>query len=237
MKILILVVNLFLAGLLAYEAFSFFDTTPELAVRTGRKRKNAVAGKKTEVVEKQAMTAEAAVQTIQRKNIFNMTRCPDAIGGRGGSSTMALLGVFRIGNKCGAIIQNSAPRNTSRMGPPWMRQTRQTSNRQQSKTQQTFMQGDTMANGYVVSEIYDDRVVLTRGGGRMELRLELASRPIARANAARAARAARPTAQQMQQRMQMQQMMVMRQLMQSTNAMRQQMQRSGGGSTRSSRSR
>ncbi len=235
MKILILVVNLFLAGLLAWEAFSFFDGTPELAVRTNRTKKNSGnAGRNVPTVKKTSMTVEEATRTIQQKNIFNITRCPDVIGGRGGSSTMALLGIYRIGDRCGAIIQNSSPRQVSRFGPPWMRQMQQA--RRQIRSQQTFMQGDVMENGYVVSEIYDDRVVLTRGGGRLELRLELASRPIAQARAAQAARAARPTAQQIQQRMQMQQMQMMRQLMQNTSAMQRQM-RSSGGNARSSRSR
>ena len=235
MKILILIVNIILAGVLAWEAVSFFNGTPELAVRTTRTRKNtANAGRNTIAPKKKAMTVDEAVQTIQRKNIFNITRCPDVIGGRGGSSTMALLGIYRIGDRCGAIIQNSSPRQVSRFGPPWMRQAQQA--RRQIRSQQTFMQGDVMENGYIVSEIYDDRVVLTRGGGRLELRLELASRPISQARAAQAARAARPTAQQIQQRMQMQQMQMMRQLMQSTSAMQRQM-RSGGGNTRSSRSR
>ncbi|MBQ4337620.1 MAG: hypothetical protein IJC34_10550 [Lentisphaeria bacterium] len=114
-----------------------------------------------------------------------------------------------------------------------MRQIQQA--RRSIRSQQTFMQGDIMENGYIVSEIYDDRVVLTRGGGRLELRLELASRPISQANAARAARAARPSAQQIQQRMQMQQMHMMRQLIQSTSNMQRQMRSSGN--TRSSRSR
>lgn len=233
MKILIFIVNLFLAWLLVWEGISFFSGTPELAVRTVRSKKNANAGRNTTVAKKKTMTADEAVQTIQRKNIFNITRCPDVVGGRGGSSAMALLGIYRIGDRCGAIIQNSSPRQVARSGPPWMRQAQQA--RRQIRSQQTFMQGDVMENGYVVSEIYDDRVVLTRGGGRLELRLELASRPIAQARAAQAARAARPSAQQIQQRMQMQQMQMMRQLMQSTNAMQRQMR--SGGNTRSSRSR
>ena len=235
MKVLILAVNLFLAGLLVWEAVRYFDGTPKLAVRTERKKKKTVAGQGSAAPQSE-MSAEDAVRTIQQKNIFNITRCPDAIGGRGGSSSLALLGIFRIGDKCGAIIQNSAPRNTSRFGAPWMRQNNQ--QRRQIRPQQTFMQGDVMDNGYIVSEIHDDRVVLTRGGGKLELRLELASRPIAQARAAQAARAARPTAQQMQQRMMGQQMMIMRQLMQSTNAMQQQMRNNnGGGNTRSSRRR
>lgn len=234
MKILILVVNIFLAGLLAWEVIGYFNGTPELAVRTVRTKKNSGnAGRNTAAVKKTASDPEMALQTIQHKNIFNITRCPDVIGGRGGSSAMALLGVFRFGDKVGAIIQNSSPRQAARSGPPWMRQIQQA--RRSIRSQQTFMQGDIMENGYIVSEIYDDRVVLTRGGGRLELRLELASRPISQANAARAARAARPSAQQIQQRMQMQQMHMMRQLIQSTSNMQRQMRSSGN--TRSSRSR
>lgn len=234
MKILILAVNIFLACLLGWEVIDCFNGTPELAVRTTRTKKNSGnTGRNTAAVKKTVMDPEMALQTIQHKNIFNITRCPDVIGGRGGSSAMALLGVFRIGDKVGAIIQNSSPRQVSRFGPPWMRQIQQA--RRSIRSQQTFMQGDTMENGYIVSEIYDDRVVLTRGGGRLELRLELASRPISQANAARAARAARPSAQQIQQRMQMQQMHMMRQLIQSTSNMQRQMRSSGN--TRSSRSR
>ncbi|MBR4956607.1 MAG: hypothetical protein IKZ31_02510 [Lentisphaeria bacterium] len=234
MKILIFIVNIILAGVLVWEGVRFFSGTPELAVRTVRTKKNAAnAGRNTVPAKKTTMTVDEAVQTIQRKNIFNITRCPDVVGGRGGSAAMALLGIYRIGDRCGAIIQNSSPRQVARSGPPWMRQAQQA--RRQIRSQQTFMQGDVMENGYVVSEIYDDRVVLTRGGGRLELRLELASRPISQARAAQAARAARPSAQQIQQRMQMQQMQMMRQLMQSTSAMQRQM--SSGGNTRSSRSR
>ena len=234
MKILILAVNIFLACLLGWKVIDCFNGPPELAVRTTRTKKNSGnTGRNTAAVKKTVMDPEMALQTIQHKNIFNITRCPDVIGGRGGSSAMALLGVFRIGDKVGAIIQNSSPRQVSRFGPPWMRQIQQA--RRSIRSQQTFMQGDTMENGYIVSEIYDDRVVLTRGGGRLELRLELASRPISQANAARAARAARPSAQQIQQRMQMQQMHMMRQLIQSTSNMQRQMRSSGN--TRSSRSR
>ena len=101
MKVLILAVNLFLAGLLVWEAVRYFDGTPELAVRTERKKKKTVAGQGSAAPQSE-MSAEDAVRTIQQKNIFNITRCPDAIGGRGGSSSLALLGIFRIGDKCGA---------------------------------------------------------------------------------------------------------------------------------------
>ena len=241
MKTAILIFNLLLAGVLGVEVMRYFGGgSPQLAVSTNRNRKHTAHGAvKSPAPKKTAMSDETAIQTILSNNIFNITRCPDAIGGmRGGSSSMVLLGVYRIGDKRGAIIQQNT--RTVRMFQPFggARQTQQ----RQIKPQQTFMQGETMDNGYVVSEIHDDRVVLTRNGGRMELRLELASRPLTQARAAAAARAARPTAQQMQQRMQFQQMMMMQQLMPSTNAMQRQMNQNrsgggGGGNTRSSGSR
>jgi len=238
MKTAILIFNLILAAVIGVEAMRYFSGPPKLAVSTNRNRKHAAhAQTKTVPAKKTAMSDSEAVRTILSNNIFNITRCPEAVGARGGGITsMALVGVYSIGDRRGAIIQQNT--RTVRFPGFAGRQTQQ----RQVKPQQTFMQGDTMDNGYVVSEIYDDRVVLTRGGGKMELRLELASRPITQARAAAAARAARPTAQQMQQRMQFQQMMMMQQLMQSTNAMQRQMNQNrsgggGGGNTRSSRSR
>ena len=238
MKIAILIFNLLLAGTLGLEAVRYFSGSPQLAVSTTRTKKHSAhTAAKPAAQKKAVMSDEEAVRTILSNNIFNITRCPDAIGGmRGGSSSMFLLGVYRIGDKRGAIIQQNTRqvRSFSPFGP------RPQTQQRQIKPQQTFMQGDVMDNGYVVSEIYDDRVVLSRNGGKMELRLELASRPLTQARAAAAARAARPTPQQMQQRMQFQQMMMMQQLMQSTSAMQRQMSnqnRGGGGNTRSSRSR
>jgi len=239
-KILILIVNLLLSGVLVWETVHFFSNSSNLTVSRGtRAKKHTGAAAAKNSVKKPAEPEPDIMQKILNGNIFNVTRCPEAVGGRGGGiASMQLVGIYHIGDQKGAIITLNT-RNNFRPGPGgWNNRGRQ--NTRQLKPQQTFMLGDTMDNGYVVSAIYDDRVELTRGGGHMELRLELASRPVTQARNAAAWRASRPTAQQMQQRMQMDQMMMMRQLMQSTNQMQRQMMNQSanrGGNTRSTRNR
>ena len=112
----------------------------------------------------------------------------------GGSAQMALLGIYRVGNFEGAIIQQKRNR---RGGPP-----RRTANNRNGTAQQVtepplkqFLRlGEALENGYVLSSIGSDSVTLSRGGGKLELQLETASKNLPSTVAAAAAAARTPRA-------------------------------------------
>lgn len=220
MKILLIIVNLFLAGMVVREGFALLRPSGGETLELVRRERPATSGNSVQpaVTAKENVSVDP-LRTVLRHNIFDMSRCPDAIAGRRGASgsSISLVGVYQIGDCVGAIIQQK--RQNNRRGP-W-RNNRNSGNnsKQELPLQQFFRIGESLENGYRLEEVYPDRVVLRRNGGSMELRLENASTnlPSTVAAAAAAAQRNRPTQQQMQQMMMFQQMRMMRELIRQNN--------------------
>ncbi|WP_419647845.1 hypothetical protein, partial [Victivallis vadensis] len=172
MKIWLILLNFLLAGGVVYQAAGFFrGGTSEVQYVAGKDR-SAKNGKPAAVKPAAPKTAQLggseAAQILLANNIFNVARCPEALNSRwgGGSAQMALLGIYRVGNFEGAIIQQKRNR---RGGPP-----RRTANNRNGTAQQVtepplkqFLRlGEALENGYVLSSIGSDSVTLSRGGGK-----------------------------------------------------------------------
>ncbi len=233
MKTFLMILNLFLAIGIVWQVTGFFKKeTPELTIV----RKERKAG--TESTPTAASTGtslpeyEDAVLSVNRKNIFNLNRCPETLSARGGSQ-IALLGTYTVGPLRGAIFKQSQQVRRVPYGPMVNRGGRQQQQTRQIPLKRFVKLGDTLENGYTLTEVYPNRVVLSRGGGTMEMYLERASTnsPSSLAAAAAAARRSRPNAQQLQTMMMGQQLRMMRQLIQNVNQQR------GGTNNRSTRSR
>lgn len=236
MKILLIIVNLFLAGMVVREGVALLRPSGGETLELVRRERPATS---KNTVQAAVPAGEGAavdpLRTVLRHNIFDMSRCPDAIAGRRGASgsSISLVGVYQIGDCVGAIIQQK--RQNNRRGP-W-RNNRNGSNnnsKQELPLQQFFRVGESLENGYRLEEVYPDRVVLRRNGGSMELRLENASTnlPSTVAAAAAAAQRNRPTQQQMQQMMMFQQMRMMRELIRQNNNNRAPAPQQSGGRSR-----
>ena len=218
MKIWLILLNFLLAGGVVYQAAGFFrGGAPEVQYVAGKDRsaKNGKPAAPRPAVPKAPQIGHGeAAQILLANNIFNVARCPEALNSRwgGGSAQMALLGIYRVGNFEGAIIQQKRNR---RGGPPRRNVDSRTGRQAAEPPLKQFLRlGESLENGYVLSSIGSDSVTLTRGGGKLELQLETASKnlPSTVAAEAAAARRNRPNAQQMQQFMMMRQMRVMEQL-------------------------
>ncbi len=220
MKIWLILLNLLLAGGVTQQAVKLFRHESDAVEYTvGRDRSKPVKNTAARPTGKSdAMTPGEAVQLIVGANIFNLARCPDAQSGRwgGNSAQMSLLGVYRIGTTQGAIIQQK--RNSGRRGPGNWRQGQGQTATAEKPLKQFLRLGESLENGYTLTAVHDDRIVLSRGGGQLELKLETASKnlPATIAAAAAAAQQNRPTAQQMQQIMMFQQMRMMNELVRNT---------------------
>ena len=118
-----------------------------------------------------AISIEEAAGLVTRYNLFNITRCPDAVSGRRGPSTqqMTLIGIYKMGNSRGAIIQQTQQRS---------RRTTTNTNNAQQPIKQFYTVGEVLSNGYTLASIDDGQVTLSRGGSTMQLQLEKAGRGI-----------------------------------------------------------
>ncbi|MBO5308426.1 MAG: hypothetical protein J6C40_10520 [Lentisphaeria bacterium] len=173
--------------------------------------------------------------TIVSNNLFNPVRNPNARNGRGGRVQLTLVGIFESGEHKGAVIlQKGGQRNMpfrpgmngmngmGRMGMMNRGQNNAFQTQIQQAPQQYIRLGETLSNGYTLTEVTRTSATLTRsGGGKMVLELQEASKN--QPQAARRAVRQNPIVQQMQQmqRMQMfqnmQMMRMMRQTMQQNN--------------------
>ena len=218
MKIWLLLLNLLLAGGVAHQAVTLFrNDVPEVEYTVGKDRSRKTKETPKSTPEKSAaMTPREAAGLIIGANIFNLTRCPDAQSGRwgGNSAQMSLLGVYRIGSYQGAIIQQK--RNTRRGPGNWRNRNQNTTAEKPLK--QFLRLGESLENGYTLTAVHDDYIVLSRGSGQLELKLETASKnlPSTIAAAAAAQRQNRPNAQQIQQMMMFRQMRMMNELILNT---------------------
>jgi hypothetical protein len=189
--------------------------------------KKSVARKNT--VSYAVKTAAADQEsTIVSNNLFNPARNPNAQSGRGGRVQLTLVGVVDAGGRKGAvIIQKGGQRNFSRFGMPGMpgmpgMRGQNTYNPQQVQQapQQYIRLGETLSNGYTLTDVTRTSATLTRnGGGKMVLELQEASKN--QPQAAKRTTKQNPIVQQMQKMQQMQ----MFQNMQMMRMMRQTMQR------------
>lgn len=219
MKILLIIVNLFLAGMVVREGVALLRPSGGETLELVRRERPAASKKTAQpATPVKGDVAIDPLRTVLRHNIFDMSRCPDAIAGRRGASgsSISLVGVYQIGDCVGAIIQQK--RQNNRRGP-WRNNRSNNNSKPELPLQQFFRVGESLENGYRLEEVYPDRVVLRRNGGSMELRLENASTnlPSTVAAAAAAAQRNRPTQQQMQQMMMFQQMRMMRELIRQNN--------------------
>lgn len=221
MKIWLILLNFLLAAGCVYQAVALVrGGEPEVEYVAGKDR-SAKSGKitaKPASPKTTQLTPASAVPILLANNIFNVTRCPEALNSRwgGGAAQIALLGIYRVGGWEGAIIQQ---KRQNRRGPVRRNNRNNTTQAAEPPLKQFLRVGESLENGYVLSAIGTDSVTLTRGGGKMELQLETASKnlPSTVAAAAAAARRSRPSAQQMQQFMMMRQMRVMEQLIRQNN--------------------
>lgn len=187
MKIWLLLLNLLLAGGVAHQAVTLFrNDVPEVEYTVGKDRSRKTKETPKSTPEKSAaMTPREAAGLIIGANIFNLTRCPDAQSGRwgGNSAQMSLLGVYRIGSYQGAIIQQK--RNTRRGPGNWRNRNQNTTAEKPLK--QFLRLGESLENGYTLTAVHDDYIVLSRGSGQLELKLETASKNLPSTIAAAAA--------------------------------------------------
>lgn len=199
-------------------------------VRRERRRGGVRAGADTAKAGAVLPDYEEAVRLINGRNIFNLNRCPDALSVRSGSQ-IALLGTYVAGDLSGAIFQQSGqsgPQFTFRGGG----RSSQTQTRQ-IPPKRFVRLGETLENGYTLTQVRPDGVTLSRGGASMEMRVERPSDHTPGAIAARAAsRPAPPNPQQIQNMMMGQQLMMLRQLIRNTSP-----ETNGGPDNRSFRSR
>ncbi len=216
MKIGLILLNFLLACGVVYEVCGLFTKDGKVQyVAKARtvKSGDASATKQATTPKKNKMSNNEASQILLASNIFDVSRCPEAVNSRGGGSAqMALLGIYQVGDCRGAIIQQK--RNSNNRRPPWIRNNNNTSQQSTPPLKQFLRVGESLENGYVLKEIGEDSVTLSRGGGRLELTLETASKnsPSALAAAAAASKQNRPSTQEMQQMMMVRGMRVMEQL-------------------------
>ncbi len=244
MKIFLTLLNIVLAGLVVWAASGFFKTSSSQTVYTVGRDRSAATENRTRVsaAAPAAMSISEAAGLVNRYNLFNITRCPDAVSGRRGPSIqqMTLIGIYKMGNSRGAIIQQTQQRS-------WRRTTTTNTNTQQQPVKQFYTVGEVMSNGYTLASIEEDQVTLSRGGSSMQLQLVKAGRGVSTSTTTTQTRP-RLSTQQLQQFMIMGQMRMMQQMMQQQNRMMQQGQipssnsnrrnsNSGGNSGGSSRSR
>lgn len=217
MKIFLTLLNIVLAGLVVWAASGFFKTPASQTVYTvGRDRSKTTENRtRVSAAAPAAMSIEEAAGLVTRYNLFNITRCPDAVSGRRGPSAqqMTLIGIYKMGNSRGAIIQQTQQRS-------WRRTTTNTNNAQQP-IKQFYTVGEVLSNGYTLASIDDGQVTLSRGGSTMQLQLEKAGRGIS-TSATTTQTQRRLSTQQLQQFMMMGQMRMMQQMMQQQNRMLQQ---------------
>ena len=176
---------------------------------------------------------------IVNNNLFNYFRNPNAQTGRGGRVQLTLVGIVDTADRKGAVIlqkggnnqrhfpfrpgMGGMPMGNMGMGRMGMGMNMGNNAQQiQQAPQQYVRLGETLSNGYTLTEVTRTSVTLTRnGGGKMVLELQEASKN--QPQAARRTTPQNPIVQQMQQmqRMQMvqnmQMMRMMRQNMQQNN--------------------
>lgn len=222
MKVLLIILNFGLALGALWGVSGLFKTSEKAVYSAGRDRseERADGPSKLTTPKVQAMTADMAKQLVAGNNLFNLSRCPEAVAGRGGApaAQLTLLGIYKVGPNQGAIIQQSRQARRTMFN----RNTQQ----QLASTQQFFRVGETLEGGYTLKSVSNNTVTLSRNGSAMELQLEPAGKGITTAAAQAAQAAANPprTPAQIQQMM----MMGGMRMIQSMEQISRQLQGQGG---------
>lgn len=232
-KVLI-IFNIFLAGALTWSVATNLrpvkNELPEVSNKNSRKK---IPAAKTPPAVKTAtvIPTSEAQKIIKESDVFSSLRTPFA-NSRGGRLSMTLLGTFKIGTTSGAIIRQQGG---NRMANPYLQQLfgfpggmgrsgrfqpgqrngfNNNSNQTNVGIKQYLRVGESLSNGYILSEVTRSKAVLTRGNDKIELELQDPSRN-------RTTAVARPRnltpAQQLQQAQMIQQQMMMRMMQRMQN--------------------
>ncbi len=171
MKNLLIGLNILLAVILLYGLSKQF-TMPAVEVKDV---KAEVATKKVDSITPLELIPESEqLLKIGTNNIFDTSKVASAFPQRGGSSTLKLVGISRVGDTAGAVIlQSSNNRNNNRN--PFQRPTGETTEEADYSFKQFIRLGETNSTGYTLAEVNSNSVILTRGGERLELLLQDAS--------------------------------------------------------------
>ena len=233
MKILLIILNLLLAGGSAWQAFSLLaGGSDEITITTkDRSRRNTVKTDQTDSPET-GRDISHVLSGIAMQNIFDTARCPEVLTG-GGSSALVLIGVYRMGPLQGAIFQQrTIQQRRNWMGGP----NRNTQQVKQLPPKRFLKLGETLENGYTLTAVFDDHIVLSRSGSTMELYIQRASTNLPSSIAARnaAARRSRPNPAQMVTGLMARQVQLMEQM---ARGMQRSQRTNQGNVNRSTRSR
>lgn len=212
MKKLLIAGNVVLAFLLTISLWGAFAGSNDVKLEVGKKKKRtkSVAAATAPAPAKFKFPgSEEAAATIVRKNVFDTQRTGGAVGFRG-ATTYTLVGIYRVNKTQGAIITSKGGVRYGNM-----------------PIKQFFRVGDTLPNGYTLSEINGNQAILMRGASRMTLDLAYSSQGSTTKSTAR--RNTTP----MQQMLDLMQQSIGMQQRQQMNMMRMMQQNNGSGSTSS----
>ena len=213
MKKLLIAGNVILAFLLAISLWGAFSGGSDVKLEVGKKKKrtkSVTAAAAPAPAKFKVPGSEEAAATIVRKNVFDTQRTGGAAWGRG--ATYTLVGIYRVNKTQGAIITSKGGVRQGNM-----------------PIKQFFRVGDTLPNGYTLSEINSNQAILMRGASRMTLDLAYSSQ----GNTTRST--ARRNTNPMQQMLNLMQQSIGMQQRQQMNMMRMMQQNNNRSSSTSSR--
>ncbi len=174
MKKIIILINVFLAIILIYGVSKQFSLPtvekPEVAEFVKKNSSNQTADNAT-----LSNSNEELLTKIIANNIFNNANVTAITSGNNSRISFSLVGVMKMGDYSGAVILQSQSTRPSR--PDDMRRgPQENSSLQTTIADYSFKQfvrlGETTSNGYVLSEVNSDFVVLSKGSERLELTLQ-----------------------------------------------------------------
>ena len=186
MKKALIIFNVILGGIIFLIFASILSAAPEKS--SVEKKRVAVSAKKSSKKSSESASQKAApllppdkaAEKVTITDVFNNVRSPLA-NVRSGRNDMALVGVFKMGEIEGAIIKQNT---RNRQFNPFLLQAMRMSgfgggnrrgnfNRNQTTTIKQYVRlGETMSNGYVLTEVSRTRAVLERGSDKIELDLQ-----------------------------------------------------------------
>ncbi len=185
MKKALIIFNVILGSIIFLIFASILTASPDknpvekkksVAAAKKSSKKSAAAGPKKAVP---LLPPDKAAEKVTMTDVFNNVRSPLA-NVRSGRNDMALVGVFKMGEIEGAIIKQNT---RNRQFNPFLLQAMRMSgfggnrrgnfNRNQTTTIKQYVRlGETMSNGYVLTEVSRTRAVLERGSDKIELDLQ-----------------------------------------------------------------
>ena len=160
MKKLLIFVNVILVFLLALSLWGAFAGGEEVKLEVGKKKNRSKTAAETAApapARFKVPASEEAAAVIVRKNVFDTQRTGGMAAGRGGT-TYSLVGIYRVNKTQGAIIMSKGGVRRGNM-----------------PVKQFYRVGETLPNGYTLSEINGNQAVLMRGASRMTLDMAFAS--------------------------------------------------------------